>query len=305
MHKSKEDIAELFHNKLKTPTESSPEDLTSEVRDILREKFQKADIGITGANFLIADQGAIALTENEGNGVLTMSFPKTHIVVVGIEKIIPSIHDFDLFWPLLSSYGTGQNVTVYNSIVNGPKQKDEVDGTEEMYVILLDNKRSYLLAEERQRRALSCIRCGACLNVCPVYKNIGGHTYNTTYSGPIGAVINPYLLGMQEYKHQSFASSLCGKCTEVCPVKIPLHDLLLVNRNESVVKGYTTQKDKRSVYLWKKLMNSRKKMNLMSMGNKNLMIKYFFKKSWGQRRVLPKVAEKSFNKLWKEKHNLE
>jgi L-lactate dehydrogenase complex protein LldF len=305
MHKSKEDIAELFHNKLKMPAESSPEDLTSEVRDILREKFQKADIGITGANFLIADQGAIALTENEGNGVLTMSFPKTHIIVVGIEKIIPSIHDLDLFWPLLSFYGTGQSVTVYNSIVNGPKQKNEVDGPDEMYVILLDNKRSYLLAEERQRRALSCIRCGACLNVCPVYKNIGGYTYNTIYSGPIGSVINPYLLGMQDYKHQSFASSLCGKCTEICPVKIPLHDLLLINRNESVIKGYATQKEKISVYIWKKLMNSRKKMDIMSMGNKNLMIKYFFKKSWGQRRVLPKVAEKSFNKLWKEKHDLE
>lgn len=305
MHKSKEEIAELFNKKINTPIESTPEEMTNSVRQLLRDKFQKADIGITGANFLVADQGAIALTENEGNGVLSMSFPKTHIVVVGIEKIIPSIQNLDLFWPLLSAYGTGQKITVYNSVINGPKQKNEIDGPEEMYVILLDNNRSKLLAEERQRIALSCIRCGACLNVCPVYKNIGGYTYNTTYSGPIGSVINPFLLGMQEYKHQSFASSLCGKCTEICPVKIPLHDLLLVNRNDSVVKGYVKQKEKNSIFLWKKLMSSRKKMDMMSNSNKNRSIKYFFKKHWGSRRILPKVADKSFNKMWKEKNNLE
>ncbi len=305
MHKSKEDVDKLFNKKLNTPAESTPEKLTHYVRHYLREKFQQAEIGITGANFLIADEGAIALTENEGNGVLSMSFPKTHIVVVGIDKIIPSIDDVDLFWPLLSSYGTGQNVTVYNSIVGGPKQKDEIDGPEEMYVVLLDNKRSNLLAQERQRRALSCIHCGACLNVCPVYKNIGGYTYNTTYSGPIGAVINPYILDMQDYKHHSFASSLCGKCTDVCPVKIPLHDLLLVNRNESVVKGYNLSKEKRQVFIYKKIMSKRKNMDMMSQGKKNMMIKYFFKKAWGPRRELPKVAEKSFNQLWKEKYNIE
>lgn len=305
MHKSKEDIAELFHEKFDTPIDNNPEELTAFVRKLLREKFQTADIGITGANFLIADVGAIAVTENEGNGVLSMSFPKTHIVVVGIEKVIPSIKDLDLFWPLLASYGTGQKMTVYNSIVTGPKRKEENDGPEEMYVVLLDNKRSTLLAEERMRRALSCIRCGACLNACPVYKNIGGHTYNTTYSGPIGSVINPHMLGMPDYKHQSFASTLCGKCTEVCPVKIPLHELLLVNRNESVKKGYATRKEKLSIFWWKKLLSSRKKMDLMGAGMKNRMLKQFFKKHWGARRELPKIEEKSFNKLWREKHNIE
>jgi len=305
MHKSKEDIAELFHEKFDTPIDSTPEELTTFVRKLLREKFQNADIGITGANFLIADPGAIALTENEGNAVLSMSFPKTHIVVVGIEKIIPSIKDLDIFWPLLSSHGTGQNITVYNSIITGPKYKDETDGPEEMYVVLLDNKRSILLAEERQRRALSCIRCGACLNACPVYKNIGGYTYDTTYSGPIGAVINPYMLGMQDYKHQSFASSLCGKCTEVCPVKIPLHELLLVNRNESVKKGYATRMEKFSMFGWKKIMLSRKKMDLVGGKIKNKLLKYFFKKQWGSRRELPYIENKSFNTLWKEKHNIE
>lgn len=305
MHKSKEEIAELFNEKFDTPIDSSPEEITAFVRNLLRDKFQNADIGITGANFLIADPGAIALTENEGNAVLSMSFPKTHIVVVGIEKIIPSIKDLDLFWPLLSTHGTGQNITVYNSIVTGPKQKDEIDGPEEMYVVLLDNKRSTLLAEERQRRALSCIRCGACLNACPVFKNIGGFTYDTTYSGPIGAVINPHILGMQDYKHQSFASSLCGKCTEVCPVKIPLHELLLVNRNESVKKGHTTRMEKFSMFGWKKIMLSRKKMDLVGGNTKNKLLKYFFKKQWGNRRELPTVEAKSFNTLWKEKHNIE
>ncbi len=304
MHKSKEDIADLFNKKFDTPKESTPEELTAFVRQLLREKFQSADIGITGANFLIADPGAIALTENEGNGVLSMSYPKTHIIVVGIEKIIPSVKDLDLFLPLLASHGTGQNITVYNSIITGPKDKEK-DGPEEMYVVLLDNQRSILLAQERQRRALSCIRCGACLNACPVYKNIGGYTYNTTYSGPIGSVINPYMIGMQDYKHQSFASSLCGKCTEVCPVKIPLHELLLVNRNESVKKGYANKKDKLSMFAWKKIMLNRKKMDLFGGKKKNLILKYFFKKQWGDRRELPVVQEKSFNKQWKEKHNIE
>lgn len=305
MHKSKEDIANLFHEKFDTPKESTAEELTDFVRNLLREKFQTADIGITGANFLIADPGAVSLTENEGNGVLSMSLPKTHIVVVSIEKIIPSIKDLDLFWPLLASHATGQNITVYNSIVTGPKTKNETDGPEEMYVILLDNKRSDLLAQERQRRALSCIRCGACLNACPVYKNIGGYTYNTTYSGPIGSVINPYLLSMPDYKHQSFASSLCGKCTEVCPVKIPLHELLLVNRNESVKNGYTKRMDKVSMKMWKKIMLKRKKMDFFSSKTKNMGLKYFFKKQWGSRRELPVMKEKSFNKQWKEKYNID
>ncbi len=304
MHKSKEDIAELFNEKFDTPAESTPEELTAFVRKILREKFQQADIGITGANFIIADPGAIAVTENEGNGVLSMSYPKTHIVVVGIEKIIPNIKDLGLFWPLLASHGTGQQVTVYNSIVMGPKQKEEKDGPEEMIVVLLDNNRSELLGKERQRRALSCIRCGACLNACPVYKNIGGYTYNTTYSGPIGSVINPNMLGMKNYKHQSFASSLCGKCTEVCPVNIPLHELLLLNRKESVEKGYTKRMEKFSMSWWKKIMLKRKRMDMFGGKRKNTILKYFFKKQWGKRRELPVVQNKSFNKLWKEKNNI-
>ena len=228
MHKSKEDVAKLFADKLGTSSKLSPEELTLVAREKLREKYTQAEIGITGANFIIGDIGAIAITENEGNGRLSMAWPKTHIAVVGIEKVLSSLTDLALLWPLLATYGTGQKVTVYSSIITGPKQPGETDGPEDMYVILLDNNRSNILADPKQRESLYCIRCGACLNACPVYKNIGGHTYGTTYSGPIGSVISPNLQGLDEYKHLSYASSLCGNCTEVCAVKINLHELLLI-----------------------------------------------------------------------------
>ncbi|MFM7839088.1 MAG: LUD domain-containing protein, partial [Chitinophagaceae bacterium] len=186
MHKSKEDVARLFHEKLGTPPQLSPEELTQVARKKLREAYRQAEIGITGANFIIADTGSVAVTENEGNARLCSAFPKTHIVVTGIEKVIPSLQDLALFWPLLATYGTGQQMTVYNSIFNGPRQPGEANGPDEMYVILLDNGRTRLLADEQARESLYCIRCGACLKACPGYKNIGGHTYETTYSGPVG-----------------------------------------------------------------------------------------------------------------------
>ena len=170
-----------------------------------------------------------------------------------------------------------------------------------MYVVLLDNGRSKLLAKERQRQALSCIRCGACLNTCPVYKNIGGHTYNTTYSGPIGSVITPYMTDVKTFKHLSFASSLCGSCTTVCPVKIPLHELLLVNRNDTVKSGYYTFFEKQSMKWSTVVLNSRKNMNRFSGKTKNKVVSRFFKKYWGPRRELPEVAPKSFNEMWVEK----
>ena len=301
MHMSKEDVASLYNEKFNTAENLSPEELTLYTRNLLRDKFTEADLGITGANFLIADTGSIALTENEGNGMLTMSFPKVHIAIAGIEKIIPKLEDLDLYWPLLSTFGTGQPITVYNSIISGPRKNSEIDGPETMYLILLDNGRVNLLKKEKQRQALSCIRCGACLNACPVYKNVGGHTYNTTYSGPIGSVITPYLAGEKKYKHLSFASTLCGKCTTVCPVKIPLHDLLLHNRNDSVKKGYHTFFEKKSVTISSKVLRSRKMLDLLSGNTKNSILKLTMAKSWGSRRELPKLAPKSFNQLWKEK----
>ncbi|MBN2637473.1 MAG: iron-sulfur cluster-binding protein [Bacteroidales bacterium] len=302
MHMSKTDVAELYHEKFQTDEHLTPEELTLYTRKLLREKFQKADMGVSGANFLIADIGAIALTENEGNAMLSMSFPKVHVAIAGIEKIIPRLEDLDLFWPLLATHGTGQNMTVYNSIISGPAKDGEKDGPEAMYVIILDNGRSRLLAQERQRQALSCIRCGACLNACPVYKNIGGHTYNTTYSGPIGSVITPYLQDQKTYKHLSFASSLCGKCTEVCPVKIPIHELLLVNRNDAMEKGYYTYFEKKTNDVSTKALQSRKMLDMVNGKTKNWAASLFVEKVWGPRRDLPEFAEKSFSKQWKEKH---
>ena len=301
MHMSKEDVAALYHKKFQTEENLSPEGLTLFTRKLLREKFQKADVGITGANFLIADIGGIAVTENEGNAILSMSFPKVHIAIAGIEKIIPFVEDLDLFWPLLATSGTGQHLTVYNSIITGPKKNGEKDGPGHMYLVLLDNGRTNLLALERQRQALSCIRCGACLNACPVYKNIGGHTYNTTYSGPIGAVITPYLRDFNTNKHLSFASSLCGKCTTVCPVKIPLHELLLVNRNYAVKHSHTPFVEKQAIKWSTFGMKSRKMMNLAGGKTKNLLASTFLKNTWGSRRDMPKFANKSFNEQWKDK----
>lgn len=301
MHKSKEDVADLFHKKFGLPENTPPEEITQFVREKLRGEFIRADVGITGANFLIADCGAVALTENEGNGILTVSFPKIHIVIAGIEKLLPSLEDLDLFYPLLATHGTGQRMTVYNNLLFGPKKSEEPDGPEEMFVILLDNKRTEILKYQEQRKALSCIRCGACLNECPVYRSIGGHAYGTVYSGPIGSVISPHYLGMKEYNHLSFASSLCGKCTEVCPLKIPLHELLLYNRREAVSRKYTSFKWRKVVGGWRYAMLHRWVLDKPGSSLKNYLIKRFGKKPWGTRRVLPKLAQKNFKELWKER----
>ena len=300
MHKSKEDVARLFSEKLGTDPTLTPEQLTLVARQILREKYTCAEVGITGANFIIADMGAIAVTENEGNARLSCAWPKTHIVVVGIEKIIPSITDLALFWPLLATYGTGQKITVYNTIVAGPRQEGETDGPDDMYVILLDNGRTNILANEKARESLYCIRCGACLNACPVYKNIGGHSYSTTYSGPIGAVITPHLKQMDEWKHLSYASSLCGNCTEVCAVKINLHELLLENRHEAVDSGSSSFGERTAWKFWKQAMLHRKFMNLGSSKMKNWAVNTFVK-DWKKHRSEIEFPKKSFNQIWREK----
>lgn len=303
MHKSKEDVARLFENKLGTSSKLSPEELTLVARERLREKYVQAEIGITGANFVISDIGGISVTENEGNARLSSAWPKTHIVIVGIEKMIPSITDLALLWPLLATYGTGQKVTVYSNIISGPRQAGETDGPEEMYVIFLDNNRTNILANAVQRESLYCIRCGACLNVCPVYKNIGGHAYGTTYSGPIGSVITPHLRGLEEYKHLSYASSLCGACTEVCPVKINLHNLLLVNRNESVEQGMTSFSEKMAWKIWKLASLKRGMMNMGNGGLKTKVVNKLFK-DWDKHHAPLQFSKKTFNEMWRERQNL-
>ncbi|HEY9342597.1 MAG TPA: LutB/LldF family L-lactate oxidation iron-sulfur protein [Hanamia sp.] len=303
MHKNKEDVAKLFAERLGTPSKLSPKELTLVAREKLREKYVQAEVGITGANFMISDIGAIAITENEGNGRLTTAWPKTHIVIVGIEKMIPSMTDLALMWPLLSTYGTGQKVTVYSNIITGPRQPGETDGPDEMYVILLDNNRSNILGNPVQRESLYCIRCGACLNVCPVYKSIGGHAYGTTYTGPIGSVITPNLSGLEEHKHLSFASSLCGACTEVCPVKINIHELLLVNRNESVEQGMTTFSEKMAWKVWKLTSLKRGLMNKGNGGLKTKVINTLFK-DWSKHHAPLEFCKKTFNEMWKEREGL-
>jgi len=301
MHKSKEDVAKLFASKLGTLPHLTPQQLTLVARDILRKKYTAAEVGVTGANFIISDMGAVAVTENEGNARLSCAFPKVHIVVVGIEKVIPSLTDLGLFWPLLATYGTGQKMTVYNSIITGPKQKNENDGPEEMYVILLDNGRTNILQSPVQRESLYCIRCGACLNVCPVYKNIGGHAYGVTYSGPIGSVITPNLKGVESFKHLSYASSLCGACTEVCSVKINLHELLLDNRKQAVEGGTGTFSEMMGWKLWKTASLRRSLMNLGNGPIKNKLVNSLLK-AWTQNRTDLNFSQKTFNEMWKERY---
>jgi L-lactate dehydrogenase complex protein LldF len=301
MHKSKEDVAKLFYEKLHTSPNLSPEQLTLVARDKLRKKYVEAEIGITGANFIISDIGGIAVTENEGNARLSCAWPKTHIVLAGIEKVIPSITDLALFWPLLATYGTGQIITSYNTIISGPRRPNETDGPEEMYVILLDNGRTNILSDPKARESLYCIRCGACLNACPVYKNIGGHTYGTTYSGPIGSVITPHLKDLGEWKHLSYASSLCGNCTEVCAVKINLHELLLENRHKAVEEGNSRFAERFAWKIWRKASLSRKMMNMGNQKIKNWVVNKLIK-DWSRNRNELDFSNKTFNQLWQERN---
>lgn len=301
MHKSKEDVADLFQKHFSTAKDATPEEITKFVRNRLRKKFLTLKVGITGANFLIADTGSVALTENEGNGIMTTAFPNVHIIITGIEKVIPSINNLATFWPLLANAGTGQKLTVYNSLFTGNKNKSESQGPKEVHIILLDNGRTNLYKTKNQFDALACIRCGACLNACPIYKNIGGYTYNTVYSGPIGSVITPHLRKGQHFDHLSFACTLCGKCKEVCPVKIDLPELLLLNRKKSVEDGETTRVSQQGMKLAKSWLIHRQFMNLPWAGIKNLGAALLNNSIWGNKRFLPKFKSLSFSQQYKKK----
>ena len=232
IHKTKQQIAELFTEKLGIEPTDDVDRLTSVARQVLRQRFAEADIGISGVNFGVAETGTILILENEGNIRLTTSVPKTHIAVMGIEKLVPRFADLDVFLKLLPRSGTGQQLSAYQSLITGPKRKPEDEGPNELHIVLLDNGRSRMLAHPVTRQALACIRCGACLNACPVYQQIGGHAYGAVYSGPIGAVITPQLIGLGKAAQLPYASSLCGACRDVCPVKINIPELLLHLRAE-------------------------------------------------------------------------
>lgn len=302
MHKSKEDIAALFHEKFDTPAQEGPVELTRYVRDLLRSKYLKADIGITGANFLIAETGSVSVTENEGNAILSTAFPKTHIVVAGIEKLIPRLKQLGLFYQVLAAHGTGQQITAYNTLFNGPRRQGETGGPENMHVILIDNGRTKVYADDESWEALACIRCGACLNACPVYKTIGGYTYNTTYSGPIGSVLTPFLKGFKDFSHLSFASTLCGKCVEVCPVKIPLTDILLTNRRKAVEQGLRPTAEKLIMKGYQYIASKPDGFSKVSGNLKNIVTLPLNYSGWGPQRLMPGFAKESFSQQMKKKN---
>jgi L-lactate dehydrogenase complex protein LldF len=303
MHLTKADIARTFQEKLGTPLTDSAEELTMIARARLRQEFQTADMGITGANFAIADTGMVAITENEGNARLSFSLPRVHVAIVGIEKLIPRFEDLALFWPLLSASGTGQAITAYSSLIGGPRQERETDGPREFHVILLDNGRTRLLADAEQRDALHCIRCGACLNACPIYKNVGGHAYGTTYQGPIGSVITPHLRDAEEWSHLPYASSLCGACTDVCPVRIDLHHHLLHNRRNAVQSKFDDPIQRLLFRVWLATMQSPMAYAIASrLGNLALRlgIAQTLLKPWTATREFPVPPKQSFKDYWRQ-----
>jgi len=308
MHLTRNDISELFARELGSSPTDNPEDLTMIARRVLRHKYIHADVGVTGANFAIAETGMISITENEGNARLTAALPKTMISLLGIEKILPRLEDLALFLPMLATAGTGQALTCYNSLYGGPRQAGESDGPEEFHVVLLDNQRTALLADAEQRDALHCIRCGACLNVCPIFRNVGGHTYGTTYSGPIGSVITPHLRGLQDWKHLSSASSLCGACTETCPVKINLHHHLLHNRrNASLQKPLLREKLAFRLFAavvnrpWLYLLAKRAGRRLLKLYPLIQRTRLDPALEWTRTRDLPAIAPQTFHEYWRER----
>jgi L-lactate dehydrogenase complex protein LldF len=236
IHMTKESIGKVMHEKIKVPYTSDPEKLAKIARAKLREAFLSADLGITGANFGVVDSGALVLVSNEGNARLVTTLPRVHVAVMGIEKLVPSLSDLDLMVKVLARSATGQKITTYTSVVTGPRREGESDGCQEMHVILLDNGRSRILGGPLAE-ILGCIRCGACLNACPVYKNVGGHAYGDTYPGPIGSIVTPGLRGIKAWKELPDASSLCGACRDVCPVRLDIPRMLLELRKQAVAEA--------------------------------------------------------------------
>ena len=303
MHLTKADIAQTFQEKLGTPPTDSAEELAMIARARLRREFMTADMGITGGNFAVADTGMIAITENEGNARLSFSLPRVHVAIVGIEKLIPRLEDLALFWPVLATSGTGQAITAYSSLIGGPRQECETDGPREFHVILLDNGRTRLLVDAEQRDALHCIRCGACLNTCPIYKNIGGHTYGTTYQGPIGSVITPHLRDAREWSHLPYASSLCGSCTDVCPVRIDLHHHLLHNRRNAVARKFDNLPQRVIFRVWLWTMQSRVRYAVAARIGNFALRRGFAQpllKPWTSKREFPIPPRQSFRDYWRK-----
>lgn len=318
LHKTRYDVADLFTEKLGVDREEVPEKQTLIARRTLREKFLASDIGMTGANYLVAESGSVVVIENEGNARLCSSVPRIQIAVAGLEKLIPRPADLVTFLKVLGRSATGQPLTVYTSFLSGPRREGEVDGPDEFYVVLLDNGRTKLLADRTKRQSLYCIRCGACLNHCPVYRKIGGHNYPWVYSGPIGAIITPQYHGTMQEPWLPYASSLCGACAEVCPVKIDIPQILLDLRAE-VVKAKTREGEGRlerlAFRMWAWLMSHPRLYEMSSLVRTSIaseegngwtnhapaLLNVGPLKSWLSQRDLPPAPAKTFRRLWRER----
>ncbi len=310
IHKNKQQVAELFSEEAGRELPADTQILAGFARSKLREKFLEADIGMTGCNFAIAESGSIVIFSNEGNGRMVSTVPKTQITMMGMERIIPSWEDLETMATLLPRSATGQKLTVYMSAINGPRRHDDSDGPEELHVIILDNGRSRQLGDPEFQEVLNCIRCGACLNACPVYRHVGGHAYGWVYSGPIGAVLTPRLNeDIEKWGEVANASSLCGACWEACPVKIPLHDMLVYIRRRNVEADIVKRPEKLGMKAFKIAVANHKlygrALKLGRLGQIPLTTDGMIKsqigplKGWNRYRYAPALAQKSFRDTWK------
>jgi L-lactate dehydrogenase complex protein LldF len=300
IHKTKGQVADLFSRELKTRFAADPEVLTAAARKELRAKFLQADMGITGANFAVADTGTVVLVTNEGNGRMVTSLPRIHVAVMGIEKVIPSMTDLMVFLAILARSATGQKLSVYTTLVRGPRRGAEVEGPEEFHLILMDNGRSAQIAGAL-REALYCLRCGACLNVCPVYRQIGGHAYGHTYPGPIGILLTAMLNGDRSVKDLAHASSLCGACQEVCPVRIDIPRMLLELRHR-LDRGRIAPLGERLMFrIVGRVLASPALFRLgAALGRLAQPSLPLLLRRWTRGRDLPPLARRSFSERWKD-----
>ncbi len=314
-HKSKEEIAQLFSEKLGVRRLNSISALTLEARRTLRQKFLDADMGITGVNFAVAETGTIAIFTNEGNGGLSTSLPRVHVAIMGMEKVVPALEDMAVMLRLLPRAATGQHITSYVTLVSGPRRRTDEDGPEEFHLVVMDNGRSKLLADPELRESLYCIRCGACLNTCPVYQKVGGHAYGWVYPGPIGAVVTPVMVGLPKAKDLPFASTLCGACRDACPLKINIPRMLLKLRQD-LTEGESGQRnvswlDRFLVSVWRRTLASPRSLarvrRLASFFQRPLVRHGRLRRiplppfsKWARNRDFPDLARRSFHQVWEE-----
>ncbi|MFX3633336.1 MAG: LutB/LldF family L-lactate oxidation iron-sulfur protein [Candidatus Pristimantibacillus sp.] len=309
IHKNRYQIAELLSKDAGETLEPDTSILAGFVRKKLREKFLEADIGMTGCNFAIAETGSMVLFENEGNARMVTTVPKTQVTLMGMERIIPSWSDLEVMATLLPRSATGQKLTVYMSGITGPRREVDADGPDEMHIIIIDNGRSLQLGDPEFQELLNCIRCGACLNACPVYRHIGGHAYGGTYSGPIGAVLTPALKkDAGEWDDIANASSLCGACYEACPVKIPLHEMLIYLRRRKLEQGHGDKLEAMGMQGFATVMGNAKRfrgvLRLGKLGQKlvvrngEIRTKLGPLKGWNSYRVTPSLPKESFRDKW-------